>query len=1092
LEHPSELNFDRAELSIIFYLDPTASESPECYAGTIASLLAQTDPDWQLLLVADAAIVPSCLERIGDRAYHLAIDPTRSIAEIYNTAIQHVQTPWVAFLEAGVTWSAEWIAHHRSVIGSDPSVIARFGAMQVTEAPAQFDSFDRIDSKQEPLSQHALPSPILWSSVQSSSQRSIASDRPLDLAAISPEIRPDIIHRTLAECLVWNPISSIANLVVQVDAWNQVGGLVDNGATPLEFHLWNLAVRLAQQGSVHTSYGLGDAACCTHSYRRDPGITPKSLEHQLDHLFRDLGDPCRRLRPRSRRNLLRWHGFHALQSSQDLRLDSTSHDDYMAWVHALVRYDRSLVDRADQLDALVTRIEQRTGRDNWIDRYAALSDRHPGSTVSHIVQPATALPAAPNFLLDAIQLEPFPLISVIIPIFNSATTITATIASVMTQTCADFEVLAINDGSTDDTLGHLEAIEDDRLWIYSFPNAGAATSRNRGLKRAIGRYCSFLDADDCWTTDKLATQYNALIASQTWASGGAKVAYSWVDYIDAQGDFLRKGSHLSANGDVFAHLLLVNFLETGSNFLTETRLALEVGGSDTMLAHAEEWDYGLRLAWRTQFVCVPQVQVYYRLLPHSKSSQVESTTACCQRVLDRAFAYAPQALHGLRPYSFANLYRYSAYRTLTPPWTRDRCQQALDYLQRAIDTDPLTLPETYHTLVRACLSHLHLPRSVAQRLYPDDQCDFSALFQATKSSPYPLVSVIIPAYNAANTIGETIASVQAQTLRDWEIILIDDGSTDETAVVVEAIGDPRIQVYRYSNAGQGESRNRGACHATGEFFAFLDADDLWLPDKLERMVKAIGEHPQAAVAYSWIDHIDQNGHFLTRASDYTRQGYVYDKLLLSDFIAGGSNLMLWRGAFGMVGGFNPDLPPAEDRDMWLRLAEKFHFVAIEAPLLRYRQVPQSQSANVTRMERSQRRVIEAAFDRAPNNFPFTELPELLPYYKRQVLANTYKYLTFKQLDAPVTQASARIALRLFRMVLDHEPTLVQQHRYFVIKLWLRIWLATVLSPPAIAWVFKRFRTFHRLHRDLLGYTRMSLRDLLPEDLRERYAKLTDG
>jgi glycosyltransferase involved in cell wall biosynthesis len=695
-------------------------------------------------------------------------------------------------------------------------------------------------------------------------------------------------------------------------------------------------------------------------------------------------------------------------------------------------------------------------------------------------------------LLDRLELEPWPLISVIIPVFNGAATIGATIQSVLDQTCQDFEILVIDDGSIDDTLGCLEVIQDDRLWVYSYENAGVSTSRNRGIQLAIGRYCTFLDADDCWTPEKLQAQCNALIASQSWPSGGASVAYSWVDYIDAQGDPLRPGSHITVNGEALAHLLLVNFLENGSNLLVKTHVARQVGGFDPAMTQAEDWDYALRLAWAAHFVCVPQAQVLYRLLPLSASAQVSQTESSCCLVLDRAFARLPQVFQALRPDSFANLYRYLAYRTLTSAWSPDRCRQALTYIQNVIDLDPLVQPETYQSLIRACLTHIHLPRSAANRLYPEDQCDFSVLFQETKSSPYPLVSVIIPVYNGAKTIEETIASVQAQTLRDWEIILIDDGSTDETAAIVEAIGDPRIHVYRYPNAGQGEGRNRGACHATGEFFAFLDADDLWSADKLERMVKAIGDYPKAAVAYSWIDHIDADGRFLTRGCEYTRQGYVYDKLLLSDFIAGGSNLMLWRGAFGMVGGFNPELPPAEDRDMWLRLAEKFHFVAIEAPLLQYRQVPQSQSANVTRMERSQRRVIEAAFDRAPDNFPFTKLPELLPYYKRQVLANTYKYLTFKQLDAPVDRDSARIALRLFQVVLDNEPTLIQQHRRFIVKLWLRIWLATVLPPSLMARVFQRFGTFHRLHRDLLGYTRMSLRDLLPEDLRQRYANLTDG
>ena len=680
--------------------------------------------------------------------------------------------------------------------------------------------------------------------------------------------------------------------------------------------------------------------------------------------------------------------------------------------------------------------------------------------------------------------DPTPNLSVGVPVYNGEATIAETLASILAQTYIDFELIVIDDGSTDRTAEIVARFDDPRLRLLRFENAGLAASRNRAIAAARGRYLSFIDADDLWTPDKLADQYHTLNNAPN-----AAVVYSFTDYIDAAGNWLRSGGHIALNGDALGHLLLTDFLENGSNALIRRAACHHVNGFDESLPAAEDWDFFLKLAARYPFVCVPKPQILYRLTHSAMSFEVERQEQSCLRVIDRAFETAPEPFRRLKSQSYSNLYQYLAYRALQASPSLTNRQIALRCLRTAIATMPQT--------------KLHVDRcgdflAACERYASDDQATLppnfqpSDLFELTDSSPYPLVSVIIPVYNGAKTIEETIASVQAQTLRDWEIILIDDGSTDETAAIVEAIGDPRIHVYRYPNAGQGESRNRGACHATGEFFAFLDADDLWSADKLERMVQAIGDHPEAAVAYSWIDHIDEGGRFLGRGCDYTRQGYVYDKLLLSDFIAGGSNLMLWRGAFGMVGGFNPDFPPAEDRDMWLRLAEKFHFVAIEAPLLQYRQVPQSQSANVTRMERSQRRVIEAAFDRAPDNFPFTELPELLPYYKRQVLANTYKYLTFKQLDAPVDRDSARIALRLFQVVLDNEPTLVQQHRRFVIKLWLRIWLATILSPSIMARLFRRFRTFHRLHRDLLGYTRMSLRDLLPEDVRLRYIKLTQS
>jgi glycosyltransferase involved in cell wall biosynthesis len=115
----------------------------------------------------------------------------------------------------------------------------------------------------------------------------------------------------------------------------------------------------------------------------------------------------------------------------------------------------------------------------------------------------------------------------------------------------------------------------------------------------------------------------------------------------------------------------------------------------------------------------------------------------------------------------------------------------------------------------------------------------------------PLISVIIPVYNGEKTIKETIEAVLNQTFSDFELIVINDGSQDSTLDIVSSIQEARIKVFSYPNAGQAISRNRGLSHACGEFIAFLDADDLWTPDKLEAQLKALQANPQAGVAYSW-------------------------------------------------------------------------------------------------------------------------------------------------------------------------------------------------------------------------------------------------
>src|SRR5690242_20728341 len=97
----------------------------------------------------------------------------------------------------------------------------------------------------------------------------------------------------------------------------------------------------------------------------------------------------------------------------------------------------------------------------------------------------------------------------------------------------------------------------------------------------------------------------------------------------------------------------------------------------------------------------------------------------------------------------------------------------------------------------------------------------------------PQISVIIPVYNGERTILETIASVQQQTFSDFELIVINDGSTDRTLELLNSVEDPRLKILSYSNGGLPVARNRGISHATGEFITFIDADDLWTSDKLE-------------------------------------------------------------------------------------------------------------------------------------------------------------------------------------------------------------------------------------------------------------------
>src|SRR5689334_19043969 len=151
------------------------------------------------------------------------------------------------------------------------------------------------------------------------------------------------------------------------------------------------------------------------------------------------------------------------------------------------------------------------------------------------------------------------------------------------------------------------------------------------------------------------------------------------------------------------------------------------------------------------------------------------------------------------------------------------------------------------------------------------------------------------------------------------MIVVDDGSTDTTVKTVEAIGDRRIRIERgHGRRGPAHARNHGVSAARGEFVAFLDADDVWMPAKLTGQIGALERTPAAGAAYTWTAFIDEHGRFLFAKDPSLVEGQVFDDLLVTFFIASGSNVMARRSALRAVGSFDESLATLEDWEYWLR------------------------------------------------------------------------------------------------------------------------------------------------------------------------------
>ncbi len=182
----------------------------------------------------------------------------------------------------------------------------------------------------------------------------------------------------------------------------------------------------------------------------------------------------------------------------------------------------------------------------------------------------------------------------------------------------------------------------------------------------------------------------------------------------------------------------------------------------------------------------------------------------------------------------------------------------------------------------------------------------------------PRISVIIPTHNRADVVGEALASVLAQDYRDFEVVVVDDGSTDDTAAVVQTFGEP-VRLVRRPCGGPAAARNTGIRESRGEFVCFLDSDDLYLPQRLAGVASFLDRHPEYDAAYSDWAILHEDGRLTRRPGHGFPSGRVFEPLVLRQ-LWHTNTITLRRRCFDQVGLFDESLPRWEDRDFWLRLA----------------------------------------------------------------------------------------------------------------------------------------------------------------------------
>ncbi len=399
-----------------------------------------------------------------------------------------------------------------------------------------------------------------------------------------------------------------------------------------------------------------------------------------------------------------------------------------------------------------------------------------------------------------------PLVSVIIPLYNGERYIVEALESVFKQDYSPFEVIVVDDGSTDQSATLVKTFPQVR-YIYQ-KNQGNAVARNVGISQARGEFCAFLDQDDLWAADKLSVQVDRLIRNPELG---------------------------------FVVGCLLNFLDTDSP---------------------------------------PPLQLRRDFLSDAKVAYLPGSLLVRKSVFGRLGLFNPDFRYGSDSDFF--------FKAKDAKISMEVCPEILLY--RRVHAENLS-----HSIQASNADLLKLIHFSIQR----------------QRQGSPLISAIIPVHNCEKYLKEAIDSVLAQTYRPIEIIIVDDGSTDSSAQVAKGFGS-QVIVYSQEKKGIGGGRNSGIDLAKGSFFAFLDSDDLWTEDKLEKQMAFFKKDPDLDMVF---------GNAIQFVSpELEGKNYAFSPDPMSGYVAG--TLLVKREAFFRAGYFSTEWKLGEFVDWYARALEK--------------------------------------------------------------------------------------------------------------------------------------------------------------------------
>ena len=641
-----------------------------------------------------------------------------------------------------------------------------------------------------------------------------------------------------------------------------------------------------------------------------------------------------------------------------------------------------------------------------------------------------------------------PVVSIIIPTKDRADLLQQTLDSLRAQAFADWEAIVIDDHSSDATVKQMQAASaaDPRIRLRQLADkSGAPAARNLGVSEARGEFVIFLDSDDLLAPHCLQQRIEVM-------RDRADLDFTIFPcqlFRKTPGDGELLWNCRTEQDDLDRFLKMDVAWQTTSPIWRRASLA-KFGAWDETVLSGQDWEFhiraivvGLKYEWFESTTFSPRVHAespprvdagakrdftpdcFWRLADADRDSigkqsfsaeHVRSrrdVIAKMQGVVENANRMTPQ-----RREMFAGMYFQCAERVADRVSRKQGRQVWLDAYRAGVITAQQRLQGMQYFHLFRFPSLRAAQRRKLEKSWPANYfIRRSATYMKTPlhRGDLPAVSVVMSAYNASRYLRESIDSILAQTFGDWEFIIIDDGSTDETLSILREYEsrDKRFRIISRPNTGLTRALNEGIAAARGEFIARMDADDVSLPQRFEKQIAHLRSHPDCVLLGAQIELIDPLG--LRIALDHRKLNHdEIDAELLAG--KGGSVVhpvcMMRADAVRKAGAYREHYNNSEDLDLFLRLAELGRVANLPELLLKYRRHPESVSHQKYENQwKLKKQIVAEAYERRgmkmPENWTFT------PWKPKPVVTQLREW-AWMALKAGKVNAARKHAMSVFK------------------------------------------------------------------------------